>query len=166
MEGAAVAQVCLEHGGVPLCVIRSISDLASGTASIDFPLFLDTLARHYSAEILSRVRCYIRGQTHGVTLEFRALRMFGLKTAPSYTGSPVRQESAAWPCQHLTSITVTEPTNSTGCEDCIPIGARWLHLRMCMSCGHVGCCNDSPNRHAAAHFDSTGTSRDPVVRAR
>ena len=55
MEGAAVAQVCLEHGGVPLCVIRSISDLASGTASIDFPLFLDTLARHYSAEILSRM---------------------------------------------------------------------------------------------------------------
>ena len=55
MEGAAVAQVCLEHGGVPLCVIRSISDLASGTASIDFPLFLDALARHYSAEILSRM---------------------------------------------------------------------------------------------------------------
>jgi len=55
MEGAAVAQVCLEHGGVPLCVVRSISDLASGTASIDFPLFLDTLARHYSAEILSRM---------------------------------------------------------------------------------------------------------------
>ena len=55
MEGAAVAQVCLEHGGVPLCVIRSISDLASGTASIDFPLFLDALARHYSAEILTRM---------------------------------------------------------------------------------------------------------------
>jgi adenosylhomocysteine nucleosidase len=55
MEGAAVAQVCLEHGGVPLCVIRAISDLASGTASVDFPLFLDTLARHYSAEILTRM---------------------------------------------------------------------------------------------------------------
>jgi adenosylhomocysteine nucleosidase len=55
MEGAAVAQVCFEHGGVPLCVIRSISDLASGAASIDFPLFLDALARHYSAEILTRM---------------------------------------------------------------------------------------------------------------
>ena len=55
MEGAAVAQVCLEHGGVPLCVIRAISDLASGTASVDFPLFLDSLARHYSAEILTRM---------------------------------------------------------------------------------------------------------------
>ncbi len=55
MESAAVAQVCLEHGGVPLCVIRSISDLASGTASLDFPVFLDALARHYSAEILTRM---------------------------------------------------------------------------------------------------------------
>jgi adenosylhomocysteine nucleosidase len=55
MEGAAVAQVCVEHGGVPLCVIRSISDLAGGTASVDFPRFLEALARHYSAEILTRM---------------------------------------------------------------------------------------------------------------
>jgi adenosylhomocysteine nucleosidase len=55
MEGAAVAQVCHELGGVPLCVIRAISDLASGTASIDFPQFLDQLASHYSYEILRRM---------------------------------------------------------------------------------------------------------------
>jgi len=55
MEGAAVAQVCVEHGGVPLCVIRAISDLAGGTASVDFPVFLDELAQHYSWEILQRM---------------------------------------------------------------------------------------------------------------
>jgi len=55
MEGAAVAQVCVEHGGVPLCVIRAISDLASGTASLDFPRFLELLAQHYSYEILRRM---------------------------------------------------------------------------------------------------------------
>jgi adenosylhomocysteine nucleosidase len=55
MEGAAVAQVCHEFGDVPLCVIRAISDLASGTASIDFPKFLDLLASHYSYEILRRM---------------------------------------------------------------------------------------------------------------
>ena len=55
MEGAAVAQVCHELGGVPLCVVRAISDLASGTASIDFPRFLDQLASHYSYEILRRM---------------------------------------------------------------------------------------------------------------
>jgi adenosylhomocysteine nucleosidase len=55
MEGAAVAQVCHELGGVPLCVVRAISDLASGTASVDFPKFLDRLASHYSYEILRRM---------------------------------------------------------------------------------------------------------------
>ena len=55
MEGAAVAQVCHELGGVPLCVIRAISDLSSGTASVDFPRFLDQLASHYSYEILRRM---------------------------------------------------------------------------------------------------------------
>lgn len=55
MEGAAVAQVCHELGGVPLCVIRAISDLSSGTASVDFPKFLDQLASHYSYEILHRM---------------------------------------------------------------------------------------------------------------
>jgi adenosylhomocysteine nucleosidase len=55
MEGAAVAQVCLEHGGVPLCVVRAISDLAAGTASVDFPVFLEALAQHYSWEIVVRM---------------------------------------------------------------------------------------------------------------
>lgn len=65
-------------------------------------------------------------------------------------------------CEHLRSITVAEPTTTDGCEDCIPIGGRWVHLRMCMSCGHVGCCDSSPNRHATAHFDSTA---HPVVQS-
>jgi len=55
MEGAAVAQVCFEHGGVPLCVIRAISDLASGEAVSDFPKFRDALARHYGWEIIRRM---------------------------------------------------------------------------------------------------------------
>ena len=55
MEGAAVAQVCYELGDVPLCVIRAISELAGGTASVDFPKFLDRLASHYSYEILRRM---------------------------------------------------------------------------------------------------------------
>jgi adenosylhomocysteine nucleosidase len=55
MEGAAVGQVCRELGGIPLCVIRSISDLADGAASVDFPVFLDGVARHYAAGILTRM---------------------------------------------------------------------------------------------------------------
>jgi hypothetical protein len=53
-------------------------------------------------------------------------------------------------CGHLDQITNTAP-RADGCEDCLPIGGTWLHLRRCMTCGHVGCCDSSPNRHASAH---------------
>ena len=41
--------------------------------------------------------------------------------------------------------------SAEGCEDCLAIGAEWVHLRLCLTCGHVGCCDDSPNHHATAH---------------
>jgi uncharacterized UBP type Zn finger protein len=56
-------------------------------------------------------------------------------------------------CAHLGQVADVSPS-SEGCEDCLRIGGRWVHLRMCMSCGHVGCCVNSPNRHATAHFRS------------
>ena len=58
------------------------------------------------------------------------------------------------PCSHLDQIRDVEPS-ATGCEDCLRIGGTWVHLRMCLSCGHVGCCDNSPNRHATAHFRAT-----------
>ncbi len=57
-------------------------------------------------------------------------------------------------CTHLDWV-ADVTLSSNGCEECLRIGARWVHLRMCMSCGHVGCCDDSPNRHATAHFRAT-----------
>jgi len=66
-------------------------------------------------------------------------------------------------CTHLDQIEVTVlPEAIPGCEDCLKIGARWLHLRMCTSCGHIGCCDSSPNRHATAHAQGTG---HPVIRS-
>lgn len=59
------------------------------------------------------------------------------------------------PCTHLDLIRDVEPT-APGCEDCLRIGATWVHLRMCLICGHVGCCDSSPNRHATKHVKSTG----------
>ncbi len=58
-------------------------------------------------------------------------------------------------CDHLDEVGDVSPS-STGCEDCLRIGGRWVHLRMCMVCGHVGCCDQSPNRHATAHFHDVG----------
>ena len=60
-------------------------------------------------------------------------------------------------CAHLDQIRVTQlPAAVDGCEDCLAIGGAWLHLRICLGCGHVGCCDDSPNRHATAHGSSSG----------
>jgi hypothetical protein len=66
-------------------------------------------------------------------------------------------------CQHLDQIAVYEPPEViTGCEDCLAIGARWVHLRLCQTCGHIGCCDSSPHRHATAHHGATG---HPVIRS-
>jgi uncharacterized UBP type Zn finger protein len=66
-------------------------------------------------------------------------------------------------CTHLDQVTVTElPPSVEGCEDCLREGGVWLHLRICLSCGHVGCCDNSPNQHATAHFQSSG---HPLIRS-
>jgi len=60
-------------------------------------------------------------------------------------------------CTHIGTVTITQlPEAVDGCEDCLRTGDPWLHLRICLECGHVGCCDDSPNRHAAAHSHASG----------
>lgn len=75
-----------------------------------------------------------------------------------------RVEFAADPdakCTHIDGVQPIMPSAS-GCEDCLRMGASWVHLRICMSCGHVGCCDSSPHRHAHRHFDQT---THPVMRS-
>jgi K+:H+ antiporter len=64
-------------------------------------------------------------------------------------------------CGHLDAIRPVLPS-ARGCEDCLRIGARWVHLRICMTCGHVGCCDSSPNKHATGHFHEVG---HPVMKS-
>lgn len=59
------------------------------------------------------------------------------------------------PCSHLHTIRDVTPS-AEGCEDCLRIGGTWVHLRLCLQCGHVGCCDQSPNKHATAHFHADG----------
>ena len=54
-------------------------------------------------------------------------------------------------CTHIKEAKVTEP-KTEGCEECLKTGDTWVNLRMCLSCGHVGCCNDSKNKHASKHY--------------
>jgi uncharacterized UBP type Zn finger protein len=66
-------------------------------------------------------------------------------------------------CTHLDTIQHLEGRDGVeGCEECLKIGGRWVHLRRCTQCGKVGCCDNSPNRHATAHFHETA---HPVVRS-
>ena len=58
-------------------------------------------------------------------------------------------------CEHFDAIRTVTP-GSDGCVDCMAIGATWNELRVCLSCGHVACCEDSPHAHALAHFKATG----------
>lgn len=59
-------------------------------------------------------------------------------------------------CTHLNLIKEVHPKDITVCEDCIKTGDTWVHLRMCLTCGHVGCCDSSKNTHATKHFEATG----------
>ncbi len=77
-------------------------------------------------------------------------------------GDPVDPERDQ--CGHLDQIADVTPS-AVGCEDCLRTGGSWVHLRLCLTCGHVGCCDQSPNRHATAHWRATGTPDHPVVRA-
>ena len=66
-------------------------------------------------------------------------------------------------CSHLEEARGKEIQPRTkGCEECLKTGDSWVHLRLCQTCGHVGCCDDSKNKHASAHFRAT---KHPVIRS-
>ena len=65
-------------------------------------------------------------------------------------------------CEHLELIEPVEPRTPAGCEECLSSGDRWVDLRLCLTCGHVGCSDNSPNRHATKHFEET---RHPIIRS-
>jgi uncharacterized UBP type Zn finger protein len=58
-------------------------------------------------------------------------------------------------CAHIANIKPVA-AQTHGCEECLKLGAAWVHLRLCLTCGHVGCCDSSPGRHATQHFHETG----------
>lgn len=64
-------------------------------------------------------------------------------------------------CTHLDQIHAVKP-NTRGCEECLQLGDTWVHLRLCMTCGHVGCCDQSKNKHATNHFHTTN---HPIIQS-
>jgi uncharacterized UBP type Zn finger protein len=65
-------------------------------------------------------------------------------------------------CGHLNQIKPVQPKTPKGCEECLKMGDEWVQLRLCLSCGHVGCCDSSKNKHATKHFHQT---KHPIIRS-
>jgi uncharacterized UBP type Zn finger protein len=65
-------------------------------------------------------------------------------------------------CSHLNQIHNVRPRTPAGCEECLAHGGHWVHLRLCLSCGHVGCCDNSPGKHATGHYHQT---QDPLIQS-
>lgn len=63
------------------------------------------------------------------------------------------------PCDHFGGLSPVVPS-ADGCEDCLRVGSGWVHLRLCLACGHAGCCDSSPNHHASTHAAAT---QHPVI---
>ncbi|WP_084960514.1 ubiquitin carboxyl-terminal hydrolase 14 [Thermoactinospora rubra] len=65
-------------------------------------------------------------------------------------------------CEHLSKAGDPPARTPEGCQECLAIGSKWVHLRRCLDCGHIGCCDSSPNKHATAHYRAEG---HPVVQS-
>ncbi|MGA7898132.1 MAG: UBP-type zinc finger domain-containing protein [Nitrososphaeraceae archaeon] len=75
----------------------------------------------------------------------------------------MKQEENNQSCVHLDKANQKiDPNTPEGCEECLQTGSSWVHLRLCLTCGHVGCCDNSINMHGTKHFHST---RHPVIRS-
>ena len=82
-----------------------------------------------------------------------------LLVADDVTRNPL-ERTMADQCSHLDKIRISS-VNQPGCRECLAVGGTWVHLRLCVECGQVGCCDNSPARHATRHFEATG---HPIIR--
>ena len=93
----------------------------------------------------------------GAGVRGRTLRDYG-PAAPAVGRGGVAMNA----CKHLREVQDSPPRTPRGCEECLAMGDRWVHLRLCRTCGHVGCCDSSKNKHATVHFRHTA---HPMVRS-
>jgi len=102
-----------------------------------------------------------------VVVRARLVQTTGAEGLARESGTPhakaeVVSGHMATTCEHVIGLKPVDPLTPQGCAECLASGDRWVHLRLCLTCGHVGCCDSSPNRHATAHYKETG---HPVIRS-
>ena len=144
---------------VPATVARALVAERRGFADTTIPGWVDATQRPTVSHILDDAFLY---GFRGSVLLCAALVPCGAGVAAvvlKTTEAPAIDEATTATCDHLAAIVRAEPC-ARGCEECLRTGDTWVHLRQCLSCGHVGCCDSSKNRHATAHFWS---SQHPIV---
>ena len=139
----------IEFGGGILLTVGLFSRFAALIMSgeMAFAYFLSPCAAWLFSADQSR-----RGR-HPLLLYFPLFRLRRAGPVEPRRADRAQTKLAAVPpvCTHRKSIRDVTPS-ALGCEECLEIGSPWVHLRLCRSCGHVGCCDDLPNRHARKHF--------------
>ena len=115
----------------------------------------------FRPSLVTNVACRALRLSVGRRAGTRVTRLQG--TIESCDHWPHRTDTR-WNVEHIAQVKDVKP-HSRGCEECLKMGGRWVHLRLCRSCGHVGCCDSSPNRHATKHFHATKPPDRLVVRA-
>jgi EmrB/QacA subfamily drug resistance transporter len=132
-----------------------------GFADMTIPTWIDPKERPTVAQIVDEAFLYA---FRGAVLFCAALVLCGAGVAAvmlETTDAQATDTVTTQTCGHLAAIIRTEPPTHV-CEECLRRGDTWVHLRQCLSCGHVGCCDSSKNRHATEHFWS---SQHPIVRS-
>lgn len=136
-------------------VARTLSPDVPIVAHTDEPGEIDALRGAGATHVLTSTDAVARG----------ALHRLGLLTLPS-TPPVVLSAEQRGMCSHAHSVTLAHPQvhpqSTDTCPECVALGDSWVHLRVCMTCGHTGCCDSSPNRHATAHAQA---SAHPIVRS-
>jgi MFS family permease len=150
-----------EIAAFPPPLRRALTAERRGFADMSLPASVPgpdrpTLERLVAESFVAAFRC-VALLSAGVALGAGLTAAAAVRPAEGSQG----QEATMAVCTHLDGVAEVEPT-SKGCEECLRLGDRWVHLRLCLSCGHVGCCDSSKNRHATKHFWS---SQHPIVRS-
>jgi len=152
----------LAAAAVPADVVRVLVSERRSLADTTIPEWVAPVER---ASFAALVRDAFLEGFRGSVLLCAALVLVGASIAAATIGSIDRDAmdgDAPMPtCEHLGTVKNPEP-QSRGCEECLRVGDTWVHLRVCLTCGYVGCCDSSKNRHATRHFWSM---QHPIVRS-
>jgi CPA2 family monovalent cation:H+ antiporter-2 len=143
-------------------VVRTINADATVVVRTDHDEETDDLAHAGASVVVTGSRASARSLGEIVVRDY----YLGVGPTPSDEGDIdtdriVHFDPAPSACGHYAVIQPVLPS-APGCEECLQLGDTWVHLRICVTCGHVGCCDDSPNRHARAHADEPG---HPIIRS-